>query len=107
MLKRGQVYKIVVKSINDSRYCRYRTYMIFSPKEDIMRKEIERNPGNAYPCIFRINLVGEVNYDSFIGFTNWIKFIKPKEEDLEEINKAMKFLHLTYNRKLNRVEGYA
>jgi hypothetical protein len=102
MLKKGQVYKLTYKNI-DGIY--QRNYMILSPAEDIL---IRSSKIRKTICpIFHINLGGFFNHYAYMGIEGVIKIEKPNTvQDFEDIERAMKRYGFTYNRKLNRVEGY-
>jgi hypothetical protein len=82
--------------------------MIFSPIRDISANEIRKNPGHGTLCIVRINLVGEINLRSYVGFAHFVRFEKPHtEQDFKEIDRILnKYKFLRYNKELNKLEGY-
>lgn len=103
MLKKGQVYKLTYKNIDG--VFLPRNYMILSPMEDILIRSSEIR--RTIRPIFHINLAGDFNHNVLMGIEGVIKIEKPNTvRDFEDIERAMKRYGFTYNKKLNRVEGY-
>ena len=101
MLKKGQVYKLTYSNI----FTLSRNYMILSPTYDVHIKDIKRGV-NLSP-IFHLNLAGELNHYGWMGTFGVIKIEKPNTvQDFKDIKKAMERYGMTYNRKLNKIEGY-
>lgn len=101
MLKRGHVYKAIYSSVGRS--C-LRNYMIFSPERDIENILLfNKSMINSFN-IFQINLAGDISRGMCIGFGNLVKLTKSfTEQDLCEIERAMKKYGWKYNRKLNKI----
>lgn len=101
MLKKGQVYKLTYNDI----FSLPRNYMILSPTYDVHIKDIKR--GLILRTIFHFNLAGELNHYGDMGTYGVIKIEKPNTvQDFKDIKKAMERYGMTYNRKLNKIEGY-
>ena len=101
MLKRGHVYKAIYSSAGRS--C-LRNYMIFSPERDIENILLFNKSMVNSSNIFQINLAGEISRGMCIGFSNLVKLTKSfTEQDLCEIERAMKKYGWKYDRKINKV----
>ncbi len=101
MLKRGHIYKAIYSSVG--RTC-LRNYMIFSPERDIENILLFNKSMLNSSNIFQINLAGEISCGMCIGFSNLIKLTKSfTEQDLYEIDTAMKKYGWKYDRKLNKI----
>lgn len=105
MLKRGHVYKLTYElgelSILE------RDNMIISPDCDISNAALLHNNIWLIKCLFHINLGNDVCRNYQVGISSAIKVERPtSKEDFEDIEKAMKMCGLTYNKDLNRIEGY-
>lgn len=107
MLKRGHVYKLTYELVVGDLNFIERDNMIISPDCDISNVILLRNDIGLVKCLFHINLGNDVCRNYHVGITSAIKAERPTtKEDFEEIEKAMKMCGLTYNKDLNRIEGY-
>lgn len=107
MLKRGHVYKLTYKLALGELSCIERDSMIISPDCDISNTALLHNNIGLINCLFHINLGNDVCRNYQVGVSSAIKAERPtSKEDLEDIEKAMKLCGLTYNKDLNRIEGY-
>ena len=107
MLKRGHVYKLTYKLVLEELSCIERDSMIISPDCDISNRRLLNHRLGLINCLFHINLGNDVLRNYQIGVGGAIKAERPtSKEDFEDIEKAMKMCGLTYNKDLNRIEGY-
>ena len=107
MLKRGHVYKLTYKLVLEELSCIERDSMIISPDCDISNATLLHNNIRLIKCLFHINLGNDVWRNHQVGVSSAIKAERPtSKEDFEDIEKAMKMCGLTYNKDLNRIEGY-
>lgn len=107
MLKRGHVYKLTYKLVLEELSCIERDNMIISPDCDISNRRLLSHRLGLINCLFHINLGNDVLRNYQVGISSVIKAERPtSKEDFEDIEKAMKMCGLTYNKDLNRIEGY-
>ena len=107
MLKRGHVYKLTYELMVGELSILERDNMIISPDCDISNRRLSSHRLGLINCLFHINLGNDVCRNYQVGISSAIKAERPKtKEDFEEIEKAMKMCGLTYNKDLNRIEGY-
>ena len=107
MLKRGHVYKLTYELMVGELSVFERDNMIISPDCDISNAALLHNNIGLIKCLFHINLGNDVLRNYQIGVSSAIKAERPtSKEDFEDIEKAMKMCGLTYNKDLNRIEGY-
>ena len=107
MLKRGHVYKLTYKLVLEELSCIERDSMIISPDCDISNRTLLSHRLGLINCLFHINLGNDVCRNYQVGISSAIKAERPtSKEDFEDIEKAMKMCGLTYNKDLNRIEGY-
>ena len=107
MLKRGHVYKLTYELIVEKLSIFERNNMIISPDCDISNRRLLSHRLGLINCLFHINLGNDVWRNHQVGISSAIKAERPtSKEDFEDIEKAMKMCGLTYNKDLNRIEGY-
>ena len=108
MLKRGHVYKLTYELMVGELSILERDNMIISPDCDISnRRLLNHHHLGLINCLFHINLGNDVCRNYQVGISGAIKAERPtSKEDFEDIEKAMKMCGLTYNKDLNRIEGY-
>lgn len=108
MLKRGHVYKLTYELMVGELSILERDNMIISPDCDISnRRLLNHHRLGLINCLFHINLGNDVCRNYQVGISSAIKAERPtSKEDFEDIEKAMKMCGLTYNKDLNRIEGY-
>ena len=107
MLKRGHVYKLTYELMVEGLSGIKRDSMIISPDCDISNRRLLSHRPGLINCLFHINLGNDVYRNYQVGISSAIKAERPtSKEDFEDIEKAMKICGLTYNKDLNRIEGY-
>lgn len=107
MLKRGHVYKLTYELMVGELSILERDNMIISPDCDISNRRLLSHRLGLINCLFHINLGNDVLRNYQVGISDAIKAERPtSKEDFEDIEKAMKMCGLTYNKDLNRIEGY-
>ena len=107
MLKRGHVYKLTYDLMVGELSILERDNMIISPDCDISNRRLLSHRLGLINCLFHINLGNDVLRNYQVGVSSAIKAERPtSKEDFEDIEKAMKMCGLTYNKDLNRIEGY-
>lgn len=107
MLKRGHVYKLTYELMVEGLSGIERDSMIISPDCDISNRRLLSHRLGLINCLFHINLGNYVCRNYQVGVSSAIKAERPtSKEDFEDIERAMKMCGLTYNKDLNRIEGY-
>lgn len=107
MLKKGHVYKAIY-GINRKHYANssLRNYMIFAPSEDIYNTTNLNNKNLT--TIFHINLAGGFQYNGLMGTWALVRVERPSsEQDFKDIKEITQRYGMTYNKKLNMIEGVA
>lgn len=106
MLKKGHLYKVTFSEFIDG-VTFERSDMIFSPRNDILYRDIDMKFPIECECLFHINLGNMAWINGRIGMEGLTTIERPHtEKDFEDIEKAVKLCGLSYNKEQNKIEGY-